>query len=59
MYDTKPYKRLADEQSKQIIVEYDQINVTIDKNIKQRNNIQHVNTYSNKVFRNFLTKTIS
>ena len=59
MYDTKPYKRLADEQSKQIIVEYDQINVTIDKNIKQRNTIQQINTYSNKVFRNFLTNTIS
>jgi hypothetical protein len=63
MYDPTPPKRHADEQSQQLIIEYDQINLTVDKNIKQRQDIQPyrygTSSYSNKVFRNLLTNIIS
>ncbi|CAF0769634.1 unnamed protein product [Rotaria sordida] len=64
------HKHYANEQPKKIIIEYDQINVTVNKNIKQRKEIKRVNPNqyiqqygnslcSNEVFRNLLTNIIS
>ena len=63
-------ERHADERSKNIIIEYDQINVTVDKNINQRKYIKRVHPnqyvqqygpslYSNKVFHNLLMNIMS
>ncbi|CAF4576813.1 unnamed protein product [Rotaria sp. Silwood1] len=60
----------TDEQSRKIIIEYDQINVTVNKNIKQRKEIKRVNPnqyiqeygnslYTNEVFQNLLTNIIA
>ncbi|CAF4809656.1 unnamed protein product, partial [Rotaria sp. Silwood2] len=46
IYESIPltrYEHHANEQSKKIIIEYDQINVTVNKNIKQRKEIKRIN----------------
>lgn len=59
-----------DQSSKQIVIEYDQINVTVDKTIRQKKEIKRVNPdqyiqqhgnslYSNKAFQDLLSKIIS
>ncbi|CAM4881360.1 unnamed protein product [Rotaria socialis] len=60
----------ADDQSQKIIIEYDHVNVNVDKTVRQRKEIKRVNPnqyiqhygnslYTNEVFRNLLTKIIA
>ncbi|CAF2954645.1 unnamed protein product [Rotaria sp. Silwood2] len=73
IYESIPltrYEHHVHEQPKKIIIEYDQINVTVNKNIKQRKEIKRVNPNeyiqqygkslcSNEVFQNLLTNIIA
>ena len=59
-------KRLANEQTKKIIVEYDNVNVIVNKDVKQRKEIkrvspdQYVQRYGNSLYSNeTLTQLLS